>query len=183
MQKSISCQEFNERLSIGKAGELEGCSQCAWKQLHECGKVFSVEDLSEMFPAYVSICSTVPVVVVKFPSYAVDVIGYSVDNLTINEIQEILQKNGIDEKTDFYQICENNVGFFWNNNREISRYSNMRILCQNFELDRNEILREKIKKVLEKEGYRFEVTASINYIYCRIKFVDDEHNRFVIDEG
>lgn len=170
MDVIISNKDFNYRLSMELADNLEEYSQKTWKTLHEKDKIFYAVNVEERFPAYINTGKKIPSIVVKFPTYVIDVYGKKESDEAYKEIKELLCN-----QEGYFDLGLYSIQSFVENNN-IS--SIPRIKCIDFGLENNILLREKIVQTLEEAGYRTTYSVDINYVECPIEFVDNANTQF-----
>ncbi|SCW77146.1 hypothetical protein SAMN02910400_02350 [Lachnospiraceae bacterium C10] len=183
MKHIISSKDFNYQLSMEKAKDLEELSQETWKVLHDKGELFDIDEIEEHFPAYISTMFATPSVVVKFPTYKIDV--YGVDDDEVNHLNRVeIVRNFLNE----LERVNEKVGCGVAINHMINLVTRktwdelaVEIKCLDFGLDKNLELKDGIVDLLKSKGYRTGISIDTNYIYSRIEIFEDE-KKFRIKE-
>ena len=138
------------------------------------GDGFIIEEVGELFPAYISQNSKIPSIVVKFPTFKIDVYGVvSKDNNGLDEVgvvHNILDE--LEEANSRVACCAAVNHMLDLNSKRTWDEQVVQIKCMDFGLSNNIKLRDDIRKLFDNKGYLTGQSIDTNYIYSEIDLLD-----------
>lgn len=152
---TLSAKKPGERIPDFNLKDMQKMADDCWNLLNTEGALFEVEGLSDRLPAYVSKMCTPPRVVVKYPTYRVEVYQMpdeDTDQKALDRIDGLL-KDITDRTGSFYEMRE--LAIARNGNQYVF---NPMIVCLSLDIEEDKKISDNIKQVLEDNGYRCSCT-------------------------